>query len=92
MEIEKQLLNSQIEQEKIINLSKIMQSIKERQYFDLPQLCSEKVREEVFVDCGCYDAFNSLQFIMWCNGNYKKITFVLAIPGAVCYNRRKQNP
>lgn len=73
VEIEKQLLNSQIEQEKIINLSKIMQSIKERQYFDLPQLCSGKVKEEVFVDCGCYDAFNSLQFVKWCNGNYKKI-------------------
>lgn len=29
--------------------------------------------EEIFVDAGAFDGWTSLQFIDWCNGNYKKI-------------------
>lgn len=40
-------------------------------YFDLPELKSEG--NEVFIDAGCFDGENSLEFIRWSKGNYSKI-------------------
>lgn len=41
------------------------------QYFDCPELLPEE--DEVFIDCGCFDAGTSEYFSQWCNGNYERI-------------------
>lgn len=42
------------------------------QYFDLEELVKRK-DEEIFVDAGCYDGMDSLQFQLWSSANIKRI-------------------
>lgn len=42
-----------------------------KQYFDLPEL--PHVDNEIFLDGGCLNMGDSISFINWCGGNYKKI-------------------
>ena len=70
-EMHKQLLDSGIFEEDIINAGKLIDDMSKRQYFDLPYLQRED--EEVFVDGGSLDGLTSLQFIHWAEKNYKKI-------------------
>lgn len=42
------------------------------QYFDLEEL-AKHTDEEIFVDAGCYDGMDSLQFLLWSSANIKRI-------------------
>jgi len=42
------------------------------QYFD-DLILPVANKNEVFIDAGCFDFYSSLDFIKWCNGEYKKI-------------------
>lgn len=43
----------------------------DKQYFDLPELIPEN--NEVFVDCGSCNGYDSLNFVEWANGNAERI-------------------
>ncbi len=70
-EIQEQLKNIGISDDRMINLGKIQEKLSQRVYFDLDYL--PKKENEVFIDGGCFDVATSKSFIRWCNGNYKKI-------------------
>ena len=62
-----QLLSVGFKRENIINLGETYDKLKHLQYFDLDILTSDLRNREVFVDGGCYDGMNSLEFIKWCS-------------------------
>lgn len=70
-----QLIKDGFEENRIINLGKVLYEIKQDQYFDLEYLPHEV--EETFVDVGCYDGSSSLNFARWCSEakNKKVIAF-----------------
>lgn len=57
------------------------------QYFDCPYITPQE--GEVFVDCGAYDALNSVQFAEWCNNRYDKI--IAFEPSVQMYESIKNN-
>ena len=57
------------------------------QYFDCPLFVTEE--EEIFVDCGCYDAETSNQFSNWCKGNYNRI--IAFEPDKILFSTIKEN-
>lgn len=69
----RQLLEMGVLDENIIDVVEVMYRVRnEKQYFDLPELKVGNI-EEVFIDGGCYDGINSMQFAQWCKGNFRKI-------------------
>ncbi len=66
-EILNQLLTEEFRDNQIIRLS----YEKNRMYFDAEMVGPEE--EEIFIDGGCYDATDSLDFITWSKGQAKKI-------------------
>lgn len=66
-EMLQQLLEKGFKEENVINIGKEYEKLNHLQYFDLPELESWRVPEEVFVDGGCFDGSNSLDFIKWCS-------------------------
>ena len=66
-EILQQLLAEGFKEEDIVNIGLEYEKLNHLQYFDLPQLENRREREEVFVDGGCFDGSNSLDFINWCS-------------------------
>ena len=70
-EIEEQLLSYGVEPDRIINVGGYVESLTNRQYFDLPEL--PHVEEEVFVDAGCFDGESVKNFVKWSQGRYKEI-------------------
>lgn len=70
-EMYEQCVRAGIPREKIFNLGNIMNVQRnERQYFDLEYLKHADGRE-VFVDAGCYDGANSVQFSKWSKSDAK---------------------
>ncbi len=67
-EIFKQLLAEGFQEENIVNLGMEYEKLNHLQYFDLPQLENRRVPEEVFVDGGCFDGNNAVNFYKWCSG------------------------
>ncbi len=70
-EVKKQLISLGIKEEQILDIEDIMEILRNKQYFDLPQLRINK--KEFFVDGGCYDAQTTFNFAKWCDYNYYKI-------------------
>lgn len=66
-EILEQLLSEGFEDKQIVRLA----YKKNRMYFDTEIITPEK--EEIFIDGGCYDATDSLDFIKWSEGQAKKV-------------------
>lgn len=66
-EMLKQLLDEGFEKENIVNIGMEYEKLNHLQYFDLPQLEKRRMSEEIFVDGGCYDGSNSLDFQKWCS-------------------------
>lgn len=67
------LQNVGVNTEQIIDVAGMMLDVyHNKQYFDLPFL--KKEEHEVFVDGGCYDGANTLQFVKWA-GNSKKMVY-----------------
>lgn len=58
-----------------------------KQYFDCPGMHREK--EEVFIDCGCFDGETDKQFVQWSEGEYKKI--IAFEPDFRSYESAKKN-
>lgn len=67
-EILKQLLAEGFLEENIVNLGMEYEKLNHLQYFDLPQLENRRMQEEVFVDGGCFDGSNAVDFCKWCSG------------------------
>lgn len=65
----------------------VLYAVTGKQYFDCPEM--EAGCNEVFVDCGCYDADSSRQFIDWCSGRYEKI--IAFEPDKILYSKIKEN-
>lgn len=74
-EIYAQLAEHKIPDEWIIDFGRIIDNANKIQYFDLPELKTNKTEDEVFVDLGAFDGQTSNMFIKWAE-KYKKI-FVL---------------
>lgn len=66
--IKKELLEEGVPENSIVLLGKYWNGIKELQYFDLQQL--NIGNDEVFVDCGAFDMFNTDQIIDKCQKVY----------------------
>lgn len=62
-----------------------------KQYFDLPAMSHDP--HEIFVDAGSYDGSTSLDFAVWCGGDYDKIYAFEPSPesAAVCRQKFEQN-
>lgn len=71
LEIEKQLLKMGVSSAQIVNISRIVDDLNDKQYFDLYALHYSD--DEVFVDAGSFDGRTSLNFINYCGGKYKHI-------------------
>lgn len=56
-----------------------------KQYFDV--FSAED--KEVFIDAGCWNGDTSIEFIKWCNGNFKKI-FAFE-PDEICWGLCEEN-
>lgn len=65
------LKEHEFEEDRIINLGIIMDSLYSAQYFDTDIMAPRE--GEVFIDGGCYDCSTDKAFIKWCNGSYRKI-------------------
>ena len=74
-DIRKALLDFDFPSENIIEFNHALchgqTDFNHRQYFDVFPFDSNT--EEIFVDAGCYDFEDSLKFLSWCGGKYKKI-------------------
>lgn len=77
-EILEQLLAEGFEESNIINIGKETEKLSYIQYFDLPELKANIKQQEIFVDGGCYNAKNTLQFYDWCKSAATKASFVYA--------------
>lgn len=69
----KQLIDAGVEDRNIVDVGGMIDSMSQRQYFDLPILKERMSPEEVFIDGGCFDGKTSQQFIQWCGDKFKKI-------------------
>jgi len=79
-EITEKLLDLGFSSDKIIDFHGLLRlnginqlSFHETQYFDPEIVMPIFSEEEVFIDAGCYDCYNSIQFVKLCNNRYKKI-------------------
>lgn len=70
-EMIEQLLKAGIQEDRIINMGKIIDQMSHRQYFDLDALKHDP--NEIFVDCGCLDGETSKEFIKWSGDEYQHI-------------------
>lgn len=61
-EIQQQLIENNISLEDVINIGNEYEQLTRLQYFDLPQIFEKSFSEEVFVDGGCYDGRNAVEF------------------------------
>jgi len=67
-EMEKQLQDCGIPNERIIYAGSIIYQLTEKAvYFDLKELLPCR-KHEIFVDAGCFDGATTKQFLEWCNG------------------------
>ena len=68
-EIRGALINSGIDGNRIIDGAILYDLIEGRQYFDLKELEDVRVKDETFVDVGCYDGLSTVAFFDWCKQN-----------------------
>lgn len=71
-EVYRQLLDSGIKEENIINAGSMLTNLFKKQYFDLPILQTD-IEGEIFVDGGSLNGKTSTYFMEWCKGKYNKI-------------------
>lgn len=71
VEMRKQLLESGVDEENIIDGTAWYDATEGCQYFELPYLTYDE--NEVFVDGGSCDGMSSVRFVQQCKGKYKKI-------------------
>lgn len=64
-EMYQQLLNSNISEDKIINVGKMLDDLTKCQYFDLEYLQPTDDETEIFVDTGSFDGMTSVYFGQW---------------------------
>lgn len=72
-DIEKQLQDNNISNERIISFGKKWSETIRNQYFDKEIVCRRNEEEEVFIDCGCYNGLTVDSFVEWSHGKYNKI-------------------
>lgn len=72
-DIEKQLQDNNIHNERIISFGRRWSETVRKQYFDKEIVCEGSDEEEVFIDCGCYNGGTVDAFVEWSYGKYNKI-------------------
>ncbi|MCL2663448.1 MAG: FkbM family methyltransferase [Oscillospiraceae bacterium] len=79
-DITEKLLGLGFDKDRILDFHGLLQSnginqfsFHETQYFDPEIVLPILLEDEVFIDAGCYDCHNSIQFAKLCNNRYEKI-------------------
>lgn len=69
------LQDAGVNKDQIVDVSGMMLDVyHSKQYFDLPYLLEKREEHEVFIDGGCYDGANVIQFLKWA-GNSRKTVY-----------------
>lgn len=68
------LQDAGVNKEQIVDVSGMMLDVyHSKQYFDLPYLFEKREEHEIFIDGGCYDGANTIQFLKWAGDSRKTV-------------------